>query len=101
MGAAVIIWLIGMIIFFFFLNWVIQAAIDNSTMAGNIQEIRDLLQEMKSSRVQAAGQQNDENKAADLETAAYEDCPACGNRVRSTDKTCPDCGLTLHPDSDI
>ncbi|WP_123040523.1 hypothetical protein [Cohnella candidum] len=100
MGAAVIIWLIGMIIFFFFLYLVVQSAIDNTTMAGNIQEIKDLLQEMKSSRVQAASQQNDENTPADLETAAYEDCPACGNRVRVTDKTCPDCGLTLHSDSE-
>jgi len=91
MGAAIIIWLIGLFIFFFILYNVIQSALDNTTMARNIQEIRDLLSDLKLDKPVA----NNPELSMENDDERYEDCPACSYKVKRNESICPDCGLKL------
>ncbi|WP_127497791.1 hypothetical protein [Paenibacillus glycanilyticus] len=75
------------LIAYWILHEVIQSAIDNSTMARNIQEIRDHLVGKSPEPPQTA---NDED---------HENCPGCGHLVHQSDKVCANCGLALR-DSD-
>lgn len=51
MAGTFIIWIIvGMVVFFFILHYVIQGALDSSQTAKNIKEVRDLLNEFKHHR---------------------------------------------------
>ncbi|GMK47582.1 hypothetical protein PghCCS26_47120 [Paenibacillus glycanilyticus] len=75
------------LIAYWILHEVIQSAIDNSTMARNIQEIRDHLVGKSPEPPQTA---NDED---------HENCPGCGYLVHLSDKVCANCGLALR-DSD-
>ncbi|MCK9861879.1 hypothetical protein [Paenibacillus sp. ATY16] len=86
----VVLIIFGLLIIFFaywILHEVIQSAIDNSTMARNIQEIRDHLVGKSPEPPQTA---NDED---------HENCPGCGHLVHQSDKVCANCGLALR-DSD-
>lgn len=74
--------LLGGLITYWILHEVVQSAIDNSTMARNIQEIRDHL----------VG-----NKAAEPHTGDenHENCPGCNHPIHKADRVCSSCGLAL------
>ncbi|WP_336790909.1 hypothetical protein [Paenibacillus sp. MMO-177] len=81
----VVLIIFGLIVAFFaywILHEVIQSAIDNSTMARNIQEIRDHL----------VGKPSEPQIASDED---HENCPGCGHLVHKSDKVCAICGLAL------
>jgi len=92
MEAAMIIWLIGSFIFFFVLYLIIQSAIDNSTMAKNIQSISDTLEQLAS---RTAPQQNQIPNDVESDPEGDEECPACGAKVWPDSSACPGCGLKL------
>jgi DNA-directed RNA polymerase subunit RPC12/RpoP len=85
LGTAIAIWFFGTIIFFFILYSVIRAALDDSKLAKNIQDIRDILYKEKSKII------NNNVKEEEL----VEECPACGRKVKQNETTCPECGLKL------
>ncbi|SFF35133.1 TIM21 protein [Paenibacillus catalpae] len=82
----IVLVIIGVFIAGFITYWilheVIQSAVDNSTMARNIQEIRDHL----------VGNKAAEQAASDED---HENCPGCNHLVRKTEKVCGNCGLAL------
>ncbi|GAB6988680.1 zinc-ribbon domain-containing protein [Paenibacillus pini] len=88
----IIVWLICTSIFCFIMYNMISAAIDKSEMASNIQDIRDLLIEMKRDKVNAERERISIEKH---EHEINEECPACGYLVRQNEKFCPECGLKL------
>ncbi|MGO4111519.1 hypothetical protein [Paenibacillus sp. YAF4_2] len=68
---------------FWVLHEVIQSAIDNSTLAKNVQDIRNHL----------IGKGTQQETAASGED--HEPCPGCKHMVRKTDRVCYVCGLAL------
>lgn len=84
MGGIIVVWLIGLMVFFFILHSVIRSAIDSSKLAANIREIRDFLQGQSAASSAPPGSEK-----------PGETCPGCGSKVRQEDKYCPECGLKL------
>jgi hypothetical protein len=91
LGSALAIWLFGTIVFFFILYYVIRAALDDSKLTRNIQEIKDLLYKEKMKTIK-----NDNLKEEEL----TEECPACGRKVKQKETICPECGLKLIDDKE-
>ncbi|WP_372633582.1 hypothetical protein [Cohnella sp.] len=89
---AIVIWLIGMVIFFFILFNVIQHALNTSEMAKDLSEIKRLLREQAASRSTAAPPAP--RDIAELRKV-YDRCPGCGHAVQAHHLVCPDCGLRL------
>lgn len=89
-----IIWLGSLIVSIVILHWIITSAIESSNLARDIKEIKEIL---KSQQFQNASIINQDKLASgsDTDVTLREECPACGEQVRSTDKTCRSCGLTL------
>ncbi|MBU5443586.1 zinc ribbon domain-containing protein [Paenibacillus sp. MSJ-34] len=87
----IFVWLIGVFVFFAILYQVIQSAIDQSKMARNIQDIRDMLHQRKNERAEAVKQAS----ALANESIIFEECPGCGRKVKRDERICPECGLTL------
>jgi hypothetical protein len=91
---AVIVWLLGMLIFFFILYNIIQHALNTSDLAKTAKEIKELLG-------RNGGEAPDEatpprSRTILLEKVPLEEpCPACGTRVRTDAAECPDCGIKL------
>jgi rubrerythrin len=89
LGSALAIWLFGTIVFFFILYYVIRVALDDSKLARNTQEIKDLLYKEKMNTIK-----NDNVKEEEF----IEQCPACGRKVKENETICPECGLKLTSD---
>lgn len=87
----IFMWLIGIFIFFAVLYQVIQSAIDQSKMAANIQDIRDMLHHMKNERAEPIHQES----ALEHESEIFEECPGCGRKAKRDERVCQECGLTL------
>ncbi|XID94861.1 hypothetical protein ACF3MZ_10220 [Paenibacillaceae bacterium WGS1546] len=90
LAISIIIWLFGLFVFFFLLYNVIQYAINQSDLAKNVQEIKELLKNQMSgsperSRVEYVPEQE----------GWTETCPGCGSRVPPNASICSDCGLNL------
>lgn len=75
--------LLGALIVYWILHEVIRSAIDNSTLAKNVQDIRNHL----------IGSTTGQETAASGED--HEPCPGCKHMVRKSDRVCGVCGLTL------
>lgn len=92
-------WLISVIISMFVLFWVIIAALDSSDMAKDMKEIKRLLEnqsrrEKDEQKVNTNSKYN--NNIDETESVGtIEECPACNEKVLSTDAICNSCGLTL------
>ena len=85
---------IGLIILYL----VIQAAIDNSRTAGEIKEIRRLLQQLTEKN--GATKSDAEDDMEELENyeildIPYDSCPACGAKLVADDRECKSCGLLM------
>jgi hypothetical protein len=91
---AILFWIISTVIFLFILHAVIRSATDSTNMASNIQEIRDLLQELKTAKDESG---KDENESGDVaeDDIEFVECPVCGNRAKRTERFCSNCGLKL------
>ncbi len=101
---AILIWLIGMFIFFFILYNVIQHALNTSDAARDLAEIKQLLRERAAGRSNAPAPPAPGAVPASSPPApgdipelrdVYVRCPACGHAVQSQAAVCPDCGLSL------
>jgi len=92
MGAAIVIWLIGLVIFFSVLHYVIRSAVDSSRLSRNVQELRDFL--LKRQPERSGFPPFHPGRPAEPEEA----CPGCGRAVREEDNYCPGCGLKLRED---
>jgi hypothetical protein len=84
-------WIIGLVV----LYYVIRSAIDNSEAAGYLREIRNMLREMQHPPAKEKGPREDIINDITYHQYPDDQCPSCGRKVASTDKTCPSCGLTL------
>jgi predicted RNA-binding Zn-ribbon protein involved in translation (DUF1610 family) len=92
----IIIYILGIVVFFYILSYVIQTAIDQSEMHKTLKNIEQLLE---ANRNRSANENHqDMQKNTEVETGEHiveEECPACGGRITNITKVCPSCGLTL------
>jgi YgiT-type zinc finger domain-containing protein len=72
---------------------VIKSAIDGSETAENIRYIRMILSKQYTETDDNYSNIPKENFK--IENIPITECPACGEKISSTDKKCPSCGLTL------
>lgn len=91
---SIFLWIIGL----FALYIIIKAAIDDSSTAREIREIRKLMQSIDQ-KVQGSAmdpeKEKDDLKNYEIIDIPYDKCPACGSQIAQTDTVCPSCGLSL------
>ena len=82
--------LIGGVIFFIILYFVIQMAVDNSYTAQNIRLVREHLVGKTADEIE-----EDIEEQYDITEIPINKCPACLSEVKPGDKECSSCGLYL------
>lgn len=89
---------VGFVISIMILHWIITSAINSSEIANDIKEIKQILKRLEASNdVKNITMQKLDDQS---EGTFNEQCPACGEQVRLTDKICSGCGLTLMIDDE-
>lgn len=91
---SIFLWIIGL----FALYMIIKAAIDDSSTAREIREIRRLLQ-LIDKKIQGSmadpEEEKDDRRDYEIIDVPFDKCPACGSQISQTDTVCPSCGLSL------
>lgn len=85
----IVVWIIFGAIFFFILYHVVFAAINDSSLAKDVREIKELL------AARHAGPSGSPAAASEEDLLLTEACPGCGHKVHPQETTCPACGLRL------
>lgn len=74
-------WLIGACICGTVIYWITSSAIESSKLAREVQELKQMLQQLL----------NDQQNPANQSEQFVEYCPACSSRLSPTDLECPTC----------
>ena len=85
-----ILWGVGL----FVLYLVIRGAISDSKMAGDIEEIRNILREFKE-QIDSEQHVNKEVNLKELEERVFNTCFSCQRPIKPGDEVCSSCGPRL------
>ncbi len=81
------LFIIALVIIYF----IIKNAIDNSQVAKQLIEIKQILKERLHENVLKEGQIEED----EIKGVLYDECPACHTKLSPEDKECPSCGLCI------